>query len=82
MFNKLLRATVPTCVTFGPLFMTRIAGTAAPRYGDDLVPPGVLMLSLGLVGICRIIASQQRAIRHLKDQFRESSQPKTAMHHG
>ena len=71
MLNKLLWAIIPACVTFGPLFMTRIAGTAAPQYGDRLVSTGVLMLSLGLVGICRIIARQQREIRDLETRLRD-----------
>ena len=71
MFNKLLWAIIPACVTFGPLFMTRIAGTAGPRHGDHLEAIGLGMLILGLVGICRLLAAQQKAIRDLEMRCRK-----------
>jgi hypothetical protein len=71
MFNKLLWEIIPACVTFGPLFMTRIAGTAGPRHGKGLEAIGLAMLVLGLVGICRLLAAQQKAIRDLETRCRE-----------
>ena len=69
MIDKLLWALIPACVTFGPLFMTRIAGTAAPQNNNNLVEEGVFMLSIGLIGIFRIISKQQKVIRSLESRL-------------
>ena len=69
MFDKLLRGLIPACVTFGPLFMTRIAETAAPEYGHRLVVSGMLMLVIGLIGIFRIISGQQKMIADLQSRL-------------
>jgi hypothetical protein len=64
--NKLLLAVTPACITFGPLFMTRIAGTARPDAGNALVFAGVVMLALGLIGMFRMILAQQKLIERLQ----------------
>jgi hypothetical protein len=66
MIDKLIWAVIPACITFGPLFMTRIVGTAAPQNGNRLLTGGVLMLSIGLIGIFRIISKQQKVIRTMQ----------------
>jgi len=66
MIDKLLGALIPVCITFGPIFMTRIAGTVAPQYGGHLVMVGVFMLLIGLVGIYRILSKQQKVIHDLQ----------------
>ena len=68
--NKLLLAIVPVCVTFGPLFMTRIAGTTPPDAGNGLVTAGVLMLIAGLVVMFRIVVAQQKVIEKLQSEQR------------
>jgi hypothetical protein len=52
-------------VTFGPLFMTRIAGTVSPEKSGGLVFTGVAMLATGLVAMAKIIANQQKVIEKL-----------------
>ena len=74
-FDKLLWGLIPACVTFGPLFMTRIAGSAAPENGNRLVTMGTFMLSIGLAGMFRIIAKQQRDIREFEAHLGNNSQP-------
>lgn len=64
--NKLLTSVIAPCITFGPLFMTRIAGSARADVGNGLVFAGVMMLATGLVLMMRIIASQQKLIEGLK----------------
>jgi hypothetical protein len=64
--NKLLLAIVPACITFGPLFMTRIAGTARADAGNSLVFAGVAMLAVGLIAMFRIIVAQQKLIERLQ----------------
>ncbi|MBL8897104.1 MAG: hypothetical protein JNM84_05730 [Planctomycetes bacterium] len=57
---------VPACITFGPLFMTRIAGTASNDASTTLVFTGVLMLSFGLGTMYSTIESQRRTIAQLR----------------
>ncbi len=59
--NKLLWSIVPACITFGPLFMTRIGGTARADWGDGLAFGGAFMLVAGLVIMFKAIAAQQRS---------------------
>ena len=70
MFDKLLWVLIPACITFGPLFLTRIAGTAPAQNGNQLVTEGMVMLTVGLVGMFRIISKQQKRIRALEDAAR------------
>ena len=65
MQKKFLWALVPACVTFGPLFMTRIAGTARTD-ATYLVGIGVGMLAVGLCVMFRVLVSQTREIEELK----------------
>lgn len=68
--NKLLWSIVPCCITFGPLFMTRIGGWAAPEGGAWLVPTGVAMLVTGLLTMLTVFEQQQKRIGELQAQQR------------
>lgn len=57
---------IPACITFGPLFMTRIAGSASNDASNALVFTGVLMLSFGLGMMYSTIESQRRTIAQLR----------------
>lgn len=63
--EKFFSAIVPACITFGPLFMTRIAGTARPEAGNNVVFAGVFMLVAGLCIMHRKLAMQQKLIEKL-----------------
>jgi hypothetical protein len=56
---------VPACITFGPLFMTNIAGTASPEHGNLIVFTGVIMLSFGLGFMIQTIEHQRRRIEEI-----------------
>ena len=64
--DKLQLAVVPGCIAFGPLFMTRIAGSAKPEAGDSLVWLGVFMLSVSLGIMFNRIVRQQKLIEKLQ----------------
>jgi hypothetical protein len=66
--GKLAESCVPACITFGPLFMTRIAGTASTQVGDELVFAGVLMLAFGLCVMLSTIQKQQKLIAELRTE--------------
>lgn len=70
--KKVIWAIVPVCITFGPLFMTRIAGTARADIGHRLEFSGVMMLAVGLVIIFRVITSQQKLIDRLLSEKRNN----------
>lgn len=63
--KDLIGSVVPACITFGPLFMTRIAGSASPEVGDELVFIGVTMLAVGLGIMFTRIEAQRREIAKL-----------------
>jgi hypothetical protein len=63
MLDKLLNALIPVGVTFGPLFMTDIAG-AAPAAHLRLV--GIVLLTAALIQMLRTIESQQREVKRLR----------------
>jgi hypothetical protein len=63
--NKLLWV-VPACITFGPLFMTRIGGTARADVGVGLEFTGVCMLAAGLGVMFNVIVTQQKLIEKLQ----------------
>ena len=69
MLDKFLLAMIPACVTFGPLFMTRIAGTAAPEKGNSLVTTGTFMVSVGLMLMYRTMQKQQKRIREMEERL-------------
>jgi hypothetical protein len=64
--SSLLWPFVPACITFGPLFMTKINGTASPEASEHLVSEGTLMLSIGLIGMFLFIQRQQKTIEKLQ----------------
>jgi hypothetical protein len=68
--NKLLLPIVPACITFGPLFMTRIGGTARADVGNNFVFAGAAMLAVGLIVMFRIIVTQQKLIERLQSDRR------------
>jgi hypothetical protein len=70
--RKLLWAMVPACVTFGPLAMTRIAGSARTE-ATYLEGAGVLMLAAGLCVMFRVITRQTREIEALKRDLQARS---------
>ena len=72
MPKKMLWALVAPCITFGPLFMTRIAGTARTD-APYLVEAGVGMLVVGLVVMFRVLVHQSREIEELKRSLSGSS---------
>jgi hypothetical protein len=71
--TKLLWPIVPACLTFGPLFMTRIAGSASPEIGSGLVLAGVFMLAGGLAILFAVVRGQQKAIEELQAKLRRTS---------
>ena len=65
LLDKFFWIVIPSCLTFGPLFMTRIANTAPPEETTRLTSYGVCLLVIGLIGIFRILRKQQYAIDKL-----------------
>lgn len=65
MPKKILWALVAPCITFGPLFMTRIGGRARTD-APYLVEAGVGMLIIGLGVMFRMLVQQNHQIEELK----------------
>lgn len=63
MKKKILVALVPACITFGPLFMMGVVGTAPYQFTPML---GCFMVIVGLGIMFRMIMQQQSVIEKMR----------------
>lgn len=61
-------AFIPACISFGPIAMTRMAGTVSGELSDTLVSVGGFMLMFGLYLMFGLIAKQQIYIEKLEEE--------------
>jgi hypothetical protein len=73
--NKLIWSLVPACFSFGPLFLTRINGSARPESAHFLETAGLIMLTFGLLVTFRVITRQQREIAELRESLTADRRP-------
>jgi len=72
MYKK-RHALIPSCICFGPLFMSRIGGLADGSLGVALCWWGVVTLTFGLYLMFELIAEQQAFIEELRTKRQVSA---------
>jgi len=64
--SKIRNGLIPACITFGPLFMTRIGGSI--NVGENSMPfIGTLMLSAGLIMMFQMLCELAIELRTKTD---------------
>ncbi len=56
---RLRHASIPACIAFGPLAMTRIGGLIDGNLGVGLLLGGAILLTIGLLLMFELVAGQQ-----------------------
>lgn len=70
--SKIVLGLVPACITFGPLFMTRIGGMARSD-ATNLEFTGAVMLSVGLGILFRYLMKLRRQVDELRSLIETAS---------
>jgi hypothetical protein len=63
----LIFSLVPACITFGPLFMTRLGGTSTSKWAPMV---GSFMLAIGLSIVFGVVAQQDKRIKDLQAKLK------------
>lgn len=72
MFKR-RHALIPSCILFGPLFISRMGGWIDGSLGVALSWWGVATLTYGLYLMFELIAQQQALIEELRTERRDSA---------